>query len=140
MVKAALRDDTCQPDQASVTQASPDVALADDPPATTVTNVNPTVVVKQRVRTGYDDDGVPTFDWTEVVTGTAVAWEVRDEFDADAGMTQARGAVTVLYDGDAQVTESAVVETDDGTKRWRILQVAQVPGMLTLRVERISAG
>ena len=125
--------------QVTATYPDVDTLLADDVQPTTETTVNPTLTVKQRVRTGYDDDGTPMFDWTTVVEGPAIVWVMRQEFDADAGLTAVKGTATVLYEGPMVVTESAVVEISDD-ERYRVSQVAQVSGALHFVLERIDGG
>ena len=144
MVKAVLRDD--QPNWPGVPTvgAKPDVALADDMPSTVQvsTDVHPNVTVKQRNRTGFDDDGNPQFEWVDVVTGDAIVWEMRTDWDPDQGVTVIKGQCTILYDGDLTVTESAVVEENNAAddRRYLVTQVGQVPGVLSLSLERVSGG
>ena len=144
-VKATLRDDVVDPLVDPVSSVK--VALSDDEtccadctvvPTTTTTEVNPTVTIKVRVRTGYDEDGTPTFEWTTLLTETAVVWVMREEFDAEAGFTLVRAQMIVPYASETQVPETATVSLDDGT-RWRIVGgVQQWPDRLGLEVERLD--
>lgn len=73
-------------------------------------NAHPTVVVKQRGPVGYDVHGNPEFGWETLVEGTAVVWSDRKERDDVSGKTLVVGRLVVLYDGEAPVDETAVVE------------------------------
>jgi hypothetical protein len=105
----------------------------------TKAEVNPSVTIKVRVRTGYDEDGTPTFEWTTLLTETAIVWVSREEFDGEAGFTLVRAMVTVPYESETQVPETAMLFLDDGT-RWRIVGgVQQWTDRLVLEVERLDA-
>lgn len=139
-VKAWLRDDVETPDWGErPTAADPvPVAVDEDPAPTVVTEVNPRLTVRRRIRNGFDDDGVPLFGWADVVTAEALLFEERDEYDADAGLTQVKARAVLLYEGDVEVVESAVVVRDDGV-RYRVLAVRQTPGRLEFDLARVAA-
>lgn len=137
-VRAWLRDDVNTDEWASrPTQFDPvPVMTADDPAPLTRQSVNPTLTVSARTRTGYNDDGAPLFTWTEVLTGEAILFEQRTEYDPDAGLTRVVGTATLLYEGAEKVVETAMV-TDPAGGRWRVTAVSQTPGHLMLTLARL---
>jgi hypothetical protein len=91
--------------------------------------------LRQRTRTGFDDDGVPEFVWATVSDGPVTLVEVRDEFDGEAGLTSVTGVVTGSATG--LVTETSMVYLSDGT-RWRVWGVDQSGATVRLQVVRID--
>lgn len=140
-VRAWLHDDLDVGDfRERLTQMEPVMTqMLDDGPQPEGAQVNPVLTVRTRARTGFDDDGVPQFEWTVLVTGQAIKWETRLEFDSNAGATKTTGKATMLYSGDVVVGETAMV-TDDGDGRWRVTAVGQIPGYLTLTLARLVDG
>jgi hypothetical protein len=137
VVRARLHDD---PIGAGVVPALPTVQrLDEDAPPTIVAHVNPTLTVRKRTKTGYNDSGNAVFEWADVVTGEAMVYESRMEFDDTAGVSVVMAKAVLIYDGDDIVTESARVESDDGSS-YRVTRVDQVPGVLTLEMTRIDSG
>ena len=138
-VKAWLRDDAEHDSwQSRATQYAPVATSTDEDPAPVVeTKVNHRLTVRLRSRTGYDDDGVPLFDWTTLLESEAVLYEEREEFDPDAGMTLVLAKAVVLYAGPVQVPETASVTRDDGA-RYRVQAVRQVPGRLEFDMVRLA--
>lgn len=115
----------------------PGVSLPEDGEGPTPVSVNPVLTVRRRVRTGYDADGVAQFDWTTLVEGPSIMWTEREEFDARSGMSETRAKATLLYGGNAEVTETAGVWVD-GSTQWRVTAVRQVPGRLEFDLSRLS--
>lgn len=123
-------------------QAQPErvvVHLRDDPETLVDVEVLPTVTVRQRVPQGYDADGDPLFSWTTVVSDVAVLWEQRREMDDVAGVVDHLAVCQVLYDGNAAVSESAVVETSFENV-WRVVSVRQLPDRLEFDLHRVDHG
>ena len=92
--------------------------------------------VMRRARIGYDDDGVPLFDWRAVVTGPAILRVERKEEGAVAGISSETGTVTLAYDGAADVFETAIVKRSD-LALYRVTAVARSASTLRLDVTRI---
>jgi hypothetical protein len=139
-VRAWLRDDVSTPAWENRPTAYDPVPVAtdDDPAPTTETDVRHALTVRLRTRTGYDDEGVPEFEWTVLIDAAEAAlYEERDEFDADAGLTLVKATAVLLYDGPVQIPESASVTRDDGVK-YRVLAVRQVPGRVEFDMQRIA--
>lgn len=100
--------------------------------------VMPNVSVRVRTFAGYNDDGDPTFTWETVVDAVrAVVFEDRTELDDTAGLVKVVATVTVPYDGDVVVTESATVAISTGGD-YRVTGVGQWPGWLKLTLERVD--
>lgn len=141
VVRAWLRDDVETSDWAlRATAADPVETGVDEDvviPPVVETRVTHDLTVRLRTRNGYDDDGVPLFEWTVLLTGPAILWEEREEFDAHAGLTRVKAKATMLYEGETQVTESALVTRGDDTS-YRVKGVRQVPGRLEFDLERIA--
>lgn len=133
-VKAGLDDDGCVP-CTDRTSGTPPVVPGDDGD----TVVNPVLTVRIRTKQGYDDDGSPRLEWVDLMSGQAISYTQRQEFDQAAGRTVVDARATMLYEGDVRVTETASV-TDDSGYTWRLLSVAQLPGMLSLVMQRIEQG
>ena len=111
-------------------------AVAAPPPREHPDEPFPVLTVMARSRTGFDDDGSATFDWTTLLVGPAVVWTEREEFDADAGFTEEKASTTVVYHGEATVSETVAVFSDDG-RRWRVTSVDQPHGLLTMEMVRV---
>ena len=138
-IRAWLRDDVeTSPLADRPTRFDPvPVTTDEDPPLDPAAQVNPVLTVALRTRTGFDDDGVPQFAWNDLVTGIAILWQGREEFDAEAGLTLVKATATMLFGGTEQVTESCMVTRDDDGTRFRVLAVRQIPGSLGFDLERI---
>jgi hypothetical protein len=91
--------------------------------------------VRQRTRTGFDEDGTPEFEWETVSDGPVTVEATRDEFDAEAGQTFVSGVMTATVP--VPVTETAMVVLSDGT-RWRVFGVEQAGELTRLKVVRIG--
>lgn len=133
-VKAGLDDDGCIPCTDLKSGMLPVVPGEGDDPI-----VNPVLKVRIRTKQGYEDDGSPRLEWVDLVEGQAISYTQRQEFDQAAGRTVVDARATMLYEGDVRVTETASV-TDDSGYTWRVLSVAQLPGMLSLVLQRIEQG
>ena len=134
-VKVALDDEGCAqraPFRPGVSEPPVD---PDVPPVSG--GVHPVLTVRLRTRTGYSDDGNPLFEWRTVVTGIAIVWTERDEFDPAEGFTMVEATAVLAYDGNETVTETASVTDDDGNV-WRVTSVQQVPGRLSFTLQRID--
>ena len=140
-VTVALDDDGCTPcgQTGAVVPGGIPVDPAPDPEVPQ-SELFPVLTVRLRTRTGYDDDGVPEFDWTTRVETRAIFWQQREEFDAEAGFTLVKATATILYEGEQKVPETAGVwtdDTDDGTQ-WRVVASRMAPGRLEFDLERIE--
>lgn len=144
-VKASIDSTACD---GTVSVGGARVALENEPTScceecqstsgTVTTVVNPTVTVKARVRTGYDEDGTPTFEWTTILQAEAIVWVARKEFDTAAGFTMVKASVVVPWDGTAEVSETALVTMDDGS-RWRVTGgVEKWSDRLGMELERLD--
>ena len=160
MVRAMLRDDYAAPG------GYPDVSrrvrlyddsrsavptviggLADATPGdgSTITpthpEVFPTITVRGRFSTGYDDDGNPMWSWADVVKDQpALVWEERQEGDERANTSTVTATFTFLYPYSApEIRESATVLTSDG-RRWSVDKLVRAPDRYTATVTRIDDG
>lgn len=134
MVKVVLHDDPMAlRRRAGISESW----LAGDCPVVDPVQVNPTLTVRRRWRTGYDEDGNPEFDWADVVTGVAILWEERTELDDVAGVTHIVARTVILYDGDEEVVETSIVESSHGGL-FRVLSVAQTPDRIEMKLERLE--
>ena len=133
-VKAGLDDDWCLPCTDRHAADSPPVPGDGDNGGTTV---NPILAVRSRIKQGFDDDGSPELIWVDVVKGQAITYTQRSEYDEQAGGTLVKATATMRYEGDVRVTETASV-LDDSGNRWRVLAVGQIPGMLSLTLQRLD--
>lgn len=137
VAKVWLRDDAVEPFPCIPAADSGDgfgipVVLPGD--AAEAVSTTRTVQVRQREFSGYTADGDAVFGWDTVVEGPAVIREVSDEVDE---FTSARTAtVTILYAGDARITEGAVVV--DGDTAWDVTQVRQPTGRVEMGVRTVA--
>lgn len=134
-VRVALDDDGCGSCAPSPTDPGVIMPPVTDPPVSG--GIHPVLTVRLRTRTGYSEDGNPTFEWRDVVTGTAIVWTEREEFDAAEGFTMVEATATLSYSGSEVVTETASV-TDDSGNVWRVTSVQQVPDRLGFTLQRID--
>lgn len=74
------------------------VIPVDGDPVPDPTGTQPLLDVWSRFRTGYDDDGTPTFEWGLLVRGWAVSYTTREEFDSRAGFTMVQAQAMILLD------------------------------------------
>lgn len=136
-MKIALDDDGCAPCRTSpCADGSSDTGVVPEVPVDPG-GVYPVLTVRQRSRTGYNDDGIPEFAWADLVTGTAVAWAQRSEFDSEAGFTLVKAKATIGYDGPDLVKETCEV-VDGADTHWRVTAVRQSPGLLGMDLVRID--
>lgn len=98
--------------------------------------VGPEAVLRSRTRVGYDQDGVPLFEWTSLAEGPLLATEVREEFDPDHGMTVRVLTGSMQVPGTDPLPETMALLTASG--QWRVTQTTRTPGMVRVRAERIS--
>lgn len=137
MAKVRLHDDPVRCD--GTVTVGPQAYLGDDvfcePPDVDVTAVLPTLEVRRRTFVEYDDEGNPTFDWASVVTGPALSEEKRTEIDDVAGLTRVVTVVTMFYDGDEEITESATVLRD--TDLFRVTKSVVSGSILEMTLERV---
>ena len=94
----------------------------------------PELTVWRRVRVGWTEEGAPQFSWEHVVTGTAIVYEERSEWDSEAGVTFVEGSAVVLYDGDDIPNEACVVDCNGF--RYRVFDMGRPPGRLEIRMRR----
>lgn len=132
-MRAILGDSSLPPDRDPLPRVW--ARLEDDVLGSSDVETLPTLTVRQRARTGFDDQGSPTFDWGTVVEGVATLWAERTETDDVAGMTRTLATATILYSGDTIVTESALVWSSFGGT-WRVSSVARLPDRLEFALER----
>lgn len=133
-VTVALDDDGCQPCLDRSTGNPPPVPGdgSDGQPT-----INPVLTLRIRIKQGYEDDGTPRLAWVDLVRGQAITFTQRTEWNQEAGTTKVVARATMLYEGERKVTETASA-TDDAGQMWRVTAVSQIPGSLTLALERID--
>lgn len=96
-----------------------------------------TVTVRRRLRTGWDDDGNPTFAWGDLVSGQVLGAETRRELDPVSGQARWSARVTVLYSGPA-LEDPTVEVVDDAGQHWQVTAVAQLPDRIALTMTRLD--
>lgn len=126
-VRVVLGDPGCGPSSSS--------EWCGDPLAPEV-QVHPTLTVERRIRTSYDDDGVPQFEWETVTTGVAIEFTERTEIDDVAGVTRIVAKAIMLYDGEVAVTETAVVTSSHGEVVYEVTKVLSQAGILEMVLSR----
>lgn len=94
------------------------------------------VVLRQRV--GYDDDGVPQFDWAALDEGSAFVYEERTEWDAEAGVTVVKAHIVLPnLSGMKMVPETAVVREKSTGVLWEIKASKVTPDRIELQGYRV---
>ena len=136
-MRAVLRDDVTPVGRDGPRRRS---AWLDDDPPFTPADVMPRLTVWQREEQGLDDEGNPTFAWVAVVeVQRAIAWSAREELDDVAGIRKIVARAVVLYDGEARLNETAVVEVDPGGM-FTVEHVAQLDDRMEFdRLVRLDA-
>jgi hypothetical protein len=100
--------------------------------------VDTELTVRRRTRTGWTDEGDPSFTWADVVTGPALGMESRREVDPISGQIRISASATLLYSGPE--LENATTELVDGEgQHWSVTNVVQLPDRLKLRFYRVEA-
>jgi hypothetical protein len=97
----------------------------------------PMFVLYRRVRTGYDDEGNPTFDWREFARARAIQYTEREEIDPVAGTTHVRAEIMLLFDGQTEPHET-MIAVDENGDAWRVTSHKQVGQRLEIRADRLD--
>ena len=125
MVKAVLRDDCGIETTNRVVSVVDGDCAYDDPGAPwrfdeavpDPTGTQPFLALFVRRRAGFDDDGVPLFQWFLAARAPAIKYESREEFDAKAGFTLVRATAMMqieIVEHEPVVGDFHVVLGNDG--------------------------
>jgi hypothetical protein len=100
----------------------------------------PTLTIRERARLLFTADGVPKFDWTDVLVDAPVLmFETRQELNDATGQTLVKARAVVGWTGEGVVPKETAVAWDGAGKRWEITSVVgTLPGRLELQMERLD--
>lgn len=140
-MRTVLREDTHRGTQPAL--GAP-VGLDDDPgrsrchPPGPVTWTVPVLVLSARDRTGFTDDGDPTYSWRTVHQGPAIMRVQREETDDTTGRAVATAQATMVDPGTdvlPALDETATALDTDGN-RWQITRLHRAGGRIELTLSR----
>jgi hypothetical protein len=147
VVKAVLRDrprmdPPCVNGRVDVSLAEDsDVSPCDPVGPSAPMEVWPMVEVMLRSRSGFNEDGAPTYVWESLLESRGMLYTLREELDAEAGITRVTGKAVVANEaGVATLPETAVLLEKAENTTWRITSTAVTPQLISLDVERLAAG
>jgi hypothetical protein len=141
-MRSLLREDTYRGAAASPLGAP--VGLDDDPgvsrccPPGPGEWTGPVLSLSMRERTGFTDDGDPTYTWAQVHTGNAIVRSTRAETDDTTGRATVTAQVTMLDPGTEELPaldETATAADQDG-QRWQVTRLDRAGGRLELTLTR----
>jgi hypothetical protein len=96
--------------------------------------------LRRRIRTGYDENDNPLFSWETVLSGGALVFETRTEFDAQAGVTIVVGDIKMANQGLTDIKETCiVVQVGPPEVLWAVTGQKWSPVSVDLKVRRIDA-
>jgi hypothetical protein len=138
MARVVLHDDPIDP---AFAERGPGgfgtrVGVSGDVPLTVGASPFPVLTLLVRSRSGYDDDGVPEYEWSPLLSEVATLYTARLETSDPSGETYIVARAVVLYSGDEQVPETSMVTTSYGDL-FRVTKVTQTPDRIELEMDQV---